>query len=122
MPLSSQQGASDASSEYINKSDEKASEDIKGCESSEESNTNRNSNAKETNENTTKILNGLKEPIISIPITVPYLSPLVLRKELENLLEKEGDTCLIDHSIGNFILVSLMFIMYETFEERSYAS
>ena len=114
LPLSSQQGASDASSEYINKSDEKASEDIKGCESSEESNTNRNSNAKETNENTTKILNGLKEPIISIPITVPYLSPLVLRKELENLLEKEGDTCLIDHSIGNFILVSLMFIMYET--------
>lgn len=122
MPLSSQQGASDASSEYINKSDEKASEHIKGCESSEESNTNRNNNAKETNENTTKILNGLKEPIISIPITVPYLSPLVLRKELENLLEKEGDTCLIDHSIGNFILVSLMFIMYETFEERSYAS
>merc|ERR1719295_748411 len=30
------------------------------------------------------------------PITVPYLSPLVLRKELENVLETEGDTCLAD--------------------------
>ena len=28
------------------------------------------------------------------PITVPYLSPLVLRKELENILEQEGDVCL----------------------------
>ncbi len=30
-------------------------------------------------------------PLISQPITVPYLSPLVLRKELENMLETEGD-------------------------------
>ena len=102
MPLSSQQGASDASSEHINKSDEKASEGIKGCESSEERNANGDSNATETTNNMTKIMNGLREPIISIPITVPYLSPLVLRKELENMLEREGDTCLIDHSIGNF--------------------
>lgn len=28
------------------------------------------------------------------PITVPYLSPLVLRKEMENILEHEGDNCL----------------------------
>jgi len=28
------------------------------------------------------------------PITVPYLSPLVLRKEVENVLEQEGDQCL----------------------------
>lgn len=35
-------------------------------------------------------------PIISDHITVPYLSPLVLRKELENMLETEGDTVLLD--------------------------
>lgn len=29
------------------------------------------------------------------PIVVPYLSPLVLRKELENVLDHEGDTCLV---------------------------
>ncbi|XP_054165030.1 DENN domain-containing protein 4C-like [Oppia nitens] len=28
------------------------------------------------------------------PITVPYLSPLVLRKEIENVLNNEGDLCL----------------------------
>lgn len=28
------------------------------------------------------------------PITVPYLNPLVLRKELENVLDQEGDSCL----------------------------
>jgi len=38
----------------------------------------------------------LEDPIISDHITVPYLSPLVLRKELENMLEREGDTCLIN--------------------------
>ena len=43
---------------------------------------------------------GLKEPIISTPITVPYLSPLVLRKELENMLEREGDACLVDPNTG----------------------
>ena len=105
MPLSSQQGASNASSEHINKSDEIASEGIKGCESSDEKNANEKSNATETTENTAKIQNGLREPIISIPITVPYLSPLVLRKELENMLEKEGDTCLIDHNIGIFYII-----------------
>lgn len=28
------------------------------------------------------------------PISVPYLNPLVLRKELENVLSQEGDVCL----------------------------
>ncbi|XP_058796912.1 DENN domain-containing protein Crag isoform X2 [Phymastichus coffea] len=28
------------------------------------------------------------------PITVPYLNPLVLRKELESVLDQEGDSCL----------------------------
>ena len=28
------------------------------------------------------------------PISVPYLSPLVLRKELENVIGQEGDQCL----------------------------
>ncbi len=28
------------------------------------------------------------------PFTVPYLSPLVLRKEVENVVEHEGDICL----------------------------
>ncbi len=38
------------------------------------------------------------EPQLSVsdPITVPYLSPLVLRKELESTLEAEGDRCLLD--------------------------
>ncbi|XP_043280823.1 DENN domain-containing protein Crag isoform X4 [Venturia canescens] len=31
------------------------------------------------------------------PITVPYLNPLVLRKELENVLSQEGDACLTKH-------------------------
>jgi hypothetical protein len=31
---------------------------------------------------------------ISEPMTVPYLSPLVLRKEVENVLTNEGDLCL----------------------------
>jgi len=32
-------------------------------------------------------------------MTYPYLSPLVLRKELENMLEREGDACLVDPGI-----------------------
>lgn len=31
---------------------------------------------------------------LTSPITVPYLNPLVLRKELENVLDQEGDSCL----------------------------
>ena len=33
-------------------------------------------------------------PLKHKPITVPYISPLVLRRELESILEKEGDACL----------------------------
>ena len=28
------------------------------------------------------------------PVTVPYLSPLVLRKEIENVIDNEGEECL----------------------------
>lgn len=35
------------------------------------------------------------EGVSGDPILVPYLSPLVLRKELENVLDHEGDTCLV---------------------------
>ena len=31
------------------------------------------------------------------PVSVPYLSPLVLRKELETLLENEGDQVIHTH-------------------------
>ncbi|XP_047003127.1 DENN domain-containing protein Crag isoform X1 [Schistocerca americana] len=33
-------------------------------------------------------------PVTLEPITVPYLNPLVLRKEFENILYNEGDSCL----------------------------
>ncbi|XP_068081493.1 DENN domain-containing protein Crag isoform X2 [Anabrus simplex] len=33
-------------------------------------------------------------PVALDPISVPYLNPLVLRKEFENILYHEGDTCL----------------------------
>lgn len=32
------------------------------------------------------------------PVSVPYLSPLVLRKELETLLENEGDQVKYSHT------------------------
>ena len=32
------------------------------------------------------------------PFTVPYLSPLVLRKEVENVIDQEGDLCLLQTS------------------------
>jgi len=38
------------------------------------------------------------QPVKHKPISVPYLSPLVLRKELENILDKEGDCCLTKSS------------------------
>jgi hypothetical protein len=34
------------------------------------------------------------EPIALEPISVPYLNPLVLRKEVENILDNEGDVAL----------------------------
>lgn len=32
--------------------------------------------------------------VVLEPIGVPYLSPLVLRKELENVFDQDGDMCL----------------------------
>jgi hypothetical protein len=50
-----------------------------------------------TSENKLEVPDGCpchKRPVVSDPFTVPYLSPLVLRKEVENVLEQEGDLCL----------------------------
>ncbi|XP_023718394.1 DENN domain-containing protein Crag isoform X4 [Cryptotermes secundus] len=41
-----------------------------------------------------KGLQAERTPVDLEPITVPYLNPLVLRKEFENILYNEGDTCL----------------------------
>jgi len=41
------------------------------------------------------------EPISFGPISVPYLSPLVLRRELENILEQEGDVSLTQSAFVN---------------------
>jgi len=30
------------------------------------------------------------------PLTIPYLSPLVLRKEMENVLDQYGDACCLN--------------------------
>ncbi|XP_065333480.1 C-myc promoter-binding protein isoform X1 [Cloeon dipterum] len=35
------------------------------------------------------------EPVSNEPVTVPYLNPLVLRKEIESILETEGDAALM---------------------------
>lgn len=40
----------------------------------------------------------LVSPVSFGPISVPYLSPLVLRRELEGILEQEGDVCLTQAS------------------------
>lgn len=34
------------------------------------------------------------EPLTLEPISVPYLNPLVLRKEIESILDNEGDEAL----------------------------
>ncbi|KAJ4440666.1 hypothetical protein ANN_08813 [Periplaneta americana] len=41
-----------------------------------------------------KLLPAEQAPVELEPITVPYLNPLVLRKEFENILHNEGDACL----------------------------
>lgn len=41
------------------------------------------------------------------PVSVPYLSPLVLRKELESLLENEGD------QVCKFQIVKILLNMKE---------
>lgn len=57
------------------------------------------------------------EGLESEVIIVPYLSPLVLRKELENVLEHEGDSCLVqsafvdEHPIIYWNMVKFNFIV-----------
>jgi hypothetical protein len=52
------------------------------------------------------------EPVSLEPISVPYLNPLVLRKEVESILDNEGDAALNqphfvdDHPIIYWNLVS----------------
>ena len=102
--FSSQQATSLTSSEQIdNKVDAKAVDDGKEPELVDDKSKDKYSSEKDNNANTNIAMEKLNEPIISIPIIVPYLSPLVLRKELENMLEREGDTCLIDPSIGEYL-------------------
>ena len=85
------------------KLEEKAGNDVDNTTPSANGSGSSSKNVERINENEDIRSNSnkvLKEPIISPPITVPYLSPLVLRKELENMLEREGDACLVDSSIG----------------------
>ena len=54
-------------------------------------------------------------PVRHKPITVPYISPLVLRKELENILEKEGDACLNNPALPDLhpiIYWNLLYIFH----------
>uniref|UniRef100_A0A8C4S4X4 DENN domain containing 4C n=1 Tax=Erpetoichthys calabaricus TaxID=27687 RepID=A0A8C4S4X4_ERPCA len=59
---------------------------------------------------TTSLPNSLQEPADPLvvekwpnplPVSVPYLSPLVLRKELESFLENEGDQVIYTHKFIN---------------------
>lgn len=43
-------------------------------------------------------VNILTDSQLTEPFSVPYLNPLVLRKELENILTREGDLCLTHDS------------------------
>ena len=56
------------------------------------------------------------------PVAVPYLSPLVLRKNLESIIESEGnaalakDTFVDDHPILYWNLVSTIFSHFILFK------
>ncbi len=45
------------------------------------------------------------------PITVPYLSPLVLRKELENMLETEGKLTVLEPETDNVIDTRFRYVI-----------
>ena len=49
-------------------------------------------------------------PHIHPPITVPFISPLVLRKEVESVLEKEGDRALTGKNLSPFSNVEEIMI------------
>ena len=53
-----------------------------------------------------------RPPVKHDPIPVPYISPLVLRKELENLLDKEGDSCLNDPSFPDLHPIIFWNLLY----------
>ena len=96
--FSSQQATSLTSSEQIdNKVDAKAVDDGKEPELVDDKSNDKYSSEKDNNANTNIAMEKLNEPIISIPIIVPYLSPLVLRKELENMLEAGEGAMLMGH-------------------------
>lgn len=46
------------------------------------------------------------------PVSVPYLSPLVLRKELETLLENEGDQVKNTHMLSQSALQQMPHSFY----------
>ena len=50
---------------------------------------------------TVQIIDQRSEKDTKSSVQVPYLSPLVLRKELESILEREGDACLSDAECVN---------------------
>lgn len=66
---------------FGNSPTERRADEVDGCLSSESVGTS-DEKAKPVNTRTGE------------PFTVPYLSPLVLRKEVENVLTSEGDLCL----------------------------
>jgi hypothetical protein len=67
------------------------------------------------------------EPLQCDPITVPYLNPLVLRKEFESILAAEGDSCLTqskfvdEHPIIYWNIVSnVNFILTEVLNSNQF--
>lgn len=75
----------------------------------------RNSNCPETGINR-GVLTRNDEAFVLDPISVPYLNPLVLRKELENILQHKGDPSLMQttfvdqHPIIYWNMVSFGFL------------
>ena len=51
-------------------------------------------------------------PIRHKPITVPYISPLVLRRELESILDKEGDICLTNSAFPDLHPILYWNLLY----------
>ena len=56
-------------------------------------------------------------PTVHPTVTVPYISPLVLRRELESILAKEGDICLTSPSLPSLhpiIFWNLLYYFHRT--------
>lgn len=69
-------------------------EEIMASWSSEDSNLNTKCHVCEKPTVPLLTINVITEGQFGDPFSVPYLNPLVLRKELENILTREGDLCL----------------------------